>query len=65
MFLRGRDVAVPTRPRKGTRGRGRDSDEDVRLLQQLRDSEKDAAELSMIVDLARNDLGRVCVPGSI
>lgn len=65
MFLRVRDVAVQTRPIKGTRARGRDSDEDVRLLQQLRDSEKDAAELSMIVDLARNDLGRVCVPGSI
>jgi len=65
LFLRVRDGAIQTRPIKGTRPRGRGPDEDVRLLQQLRDSEKDAAELSMIVDLARNDLGRVCVPGSV
>lgn len=65
LFLRVRDDEVQTRPIKGTRPRGGDSAEDVRLLQQLRDSEKDAAELSMIVDLARNDLGRVCIPGSV
>jgi len=65
LFLRVRDGAVQTRPIKGTRPRGNDRDDDARLLQQLRDSEKDAAELAMIVDLARNDLGRVCVPGSV
>lgn len=65
LFLRVRDGAVQTRPIKGTRPRGRDDEEDARMVQQLLDSEKDAAELSMIVDLARNDLGRVCTPGSV
>ncbi len=65
LFLSVRDGAIRTRPIKGTRPRGRDCDEDARLQQQLCASEKDAAELSMIVDLARNDLGRVCVPGSV
>ena len=65
LFLRVRQGVVRSVPIKGTRPRGRDAVEDAQLLQQLRDSEKDAAELAMIVDLARNDLGRVCVPGSV
>jgi anthranilate synthase component I len=53
------------RPLAGTRPRGSTPAEDQRLEQQLRSSVKDLAEHRMLVDLARNDLGRVCRPGSI
>ena len=56
---------IETRPIKGTRARGRNRDEDRLLASELQKSEKDQAELLMIVDLERNDLGRICQAGSI
>jgi para-aminobenzoate synthetase component 1 len=65
LFLRQRGRDVLTRPIKGTRPRTRDPLLDAAYLRQLRDSEKEAAELAMIIDLHRNDLGRVCEFGSV
>ena len=64
-FLHLQDRRVETRPIKGTRPRCQDPDEDRTMREALEASAKDDAELSMIVDLLRNDIGRVCQGGSV
>ena len=65
LFLAVRGRTVASRPVKGTRPRHPDPARDDALADDLWRSEKDRAELAMIVDLVRNDLGRVAIPGSV
>ena len=64
-FLKMKKEHVNTRPIKGTRKRGETLEEDLLMRNELKNSEKDKSELLMIVDLERNDLNRVCRPGSV
>ncbi len=64
-FILRRGNSIETRPIKGTRPRGKDLKQDKKMKKELEQSIKDDAELSMIVDLLRNDLGKVCRAGSV
>jgi para-aminobenzoate synthetase component 1 len=64
-FLKVRGDWLETRPIKGTRPRGKSTAEDEALAQELLSSAKDRAENVMIVDLERNDIGRVCRYGTV
>lgn len=65
LFFRIDGDRITTRPMKGTAPRGRWPQEDERAASALTESAKDRAENAMIVDLLRNDLGRIAVPGSV
>jgi para-aminobenzoate synthetase component 1 len=65
LFLRIRNGTIESRPIKGTRRRGQTEAEDRALRDGLLHSEKDRAELAMVVDVTRNDLSRICEAGTV
>ena len=65
LFFRIDSDRITTRPMKGTLRRGRDGNEDRLAAKHLRQDEKNCSEHVMIVDLLRNDLGRICAPGTV
>ena len=65
MLIKVSGDTVYTYPIAGTRKRGKNDEEDALLAADLRSDEKECAEHAMLVDLARNDLGRISVPGSV
>ncbi len=65
MLVQVQEGRVETRPIAGTRWRGRDNAEDDRLAADLLADEKERAEHLMLVDLGRNDIGRISTPGSV
>jgi len=64
-FLKVKGNKIITCPIKGTRKRGQTKEEDEALKEELLSSEKEKSELLMIVDLERNDLNKICKPGSV
>ncbi|RFU60350.1 anthranilate synthase component I [Bacillus sp. V59.32b] len=65
LLVKKKDNEVSTRPIAGTRSRGKNADDDERLARELIENEKERAEHVMLVDLERNDLGRVCEYGTV
>jgi anthranilate synthase component 1 len=65
LLVRVEDGTVSTHPIAGTRRRGKNATEDVALEEELRNDEKERAEHIMLVDLGRNDIGRISEPGSV
>jgi anthranilate synthase component 1 len=65
MLVRAEDGILTTRPLAGTRPRGESPAEDARLEAELCSDEKERAEHIMLVDLGRNDIGRVSLPGTV
>ncbi len=65
LLVRVEDGLVTTHPIAGTRPRGKDTEDDAQLADELLADEKERAEHLMLVDLGRNDIGRVATPGSV
>lgn len=65
LLIKIKDRKISTRPIAGTRSRGQNREEDLQLARELIENEKERAEHIMLVDLERNDLGRVCQYGTV